>query len=93
MTKAGLRHRGRRPRGAHVGTAVRVAQRPSQQREVGRPGTSLNEPEDDGLALEFRSSPIGATLICPDIHEDDQLAAAQLAAWAEQTSLLPDERM
>jgi hypothetical protein len=28
-----------------------------------------------------------------DIHEDDQLDEAQLAAWVKQASLLPDERM
>jgi hypothetical protein len=28
-----------------------------------------------------------------DIHEDDQLDEAQLAAWVKQTSLLPGERM
>jgi len=52
-----------------------------------------DKPEDDCLALEFRSSPIGATLICPDIHEDDRLDEAQLAAWVKQASRLPGERM
>jgi len=28
-----------------------------------------------------------------DIHEDDQLDEAQLAAWVKQASLLPGERM
>jgi hypothetical protein len=28
-----------------------------------------------------------------DIHEDDQLDEAQLAAWMKQASLLPGERM
>ena len=28
-----------------------------------------------------------------DIHEDDQLDEAQLAAWVQQASLLPGERM
>jgi hypothetical protein len=28
-----------------------------------------------------------------DIHEDDQLDEAHLAAWVKQASQLPDERM
>jgi hypothetical protein len=28
-----------------------------------------------------------------DIHEDDQVDEAQLAAWVKQASLLPGERM
>jgi hypothetical protein len=28
-----------------------------------------------------------------DIHEDEQLDEAQLAAWVKQASLLPGERM
>jgi hypothetical protein len=45
------------------------------------------------LAPEFRSSPIGATLIYLDIHEDDRLDEAQMATGVKQASLLPDERM
>jgi hypothetical protein len=48
---------------------------------LGTLGTSpsASEPEDDRLAPEFRSSPIGATLTYLDTHEDEQPDEAQFA--------------
>jgi hypothetical protein len=37
----------------------------------------------------FRFAPSGLRLCYLDIHEDDQLDEAQLAAWAKQASQLP----
>ena len=38
-------------------------------------------------------APWGVQARCLDIHEDDQLDEAQLAAWVMQASQLPGERM
>ena len=58
------------------------------------------------LNLKCSQSRSRGTLLCPspgesqskdtrylDIHEDDQLDEAQLAAWVKQASQLPGERM
>ena len=51
-------------------------------------GASLEDPR--GL---FNASLEGNVRRTLDIHEDDQLDEAQLAAWAKQASRLPGERM